>query len=194
MLPRTRSRASYTGTVPIGTGLALRMARRNPGRSAMPVERSITVSAPNRSARRSFPISASKPEESADVPMLALTLTENRLPITMGSASGWLTLHGMTARPAATSSHTSSGGKAIRLRPRAYPKDSRIAAYSMWAVTSPALARSRMVLLTRRASPAETYGAKGSLTCGRLAASERPCCVGRRSFSPFSSRSSRNGT
>src|SRR4030095_2905786 len=48
-------------------------------------------------------------EVTAEVPMLALTLVRNRLPMTMGSVSGWLTLAGRMARPPAPSPPTTSG-------------------------------------------------------------------------------------
>jgi len=65
-------------------------------------------------------------EATADVPMLAFTFTRNRRPMTMGSASGWLTLAGMMARPAATSWRTSSAST-----------PSRMAANSISGVTVP---------------------------------------------------------
>lgn len=44
----------------------------------------------------------------AELPMFALIFTRNALPMIIGSDSGWLTLVGMIARPAATSQRTSS--------------------------------------------------------------------------------------
>jgi len=75
----------------------------------LPVERSITVSAPQRVAQVIFSTSSSMEEATAELPMLALIFTRNRRPIIIGSVSGWLTLAGRIARPRATSSRTSSG-------------------------------------------------------------------------------------
>src|SRR5690606_33257113 len=44
----------------------------------------------------------------AELPRLALTFTRKFLPMIIGSASGWLRLTGITARPAATSDRTNS--------------------------------------------------------------------------------------
>ena len=74
-----------------------------------PVERSITVSAPQRMDQTSFSTSSSMLEVTAELPMLALTLTRKLRPMAMGSSSVWLMLAGMTARPRATSSRTNSG-------------------------------------------------------------------------------------
>ena len=48
-------------------------------------------------------------EVTAELPMLAFTFTRKSRPMTIGSLSGWLTLAGSTARPAAISSRTCSG-------------------------------------------------------------------------------------
>ncbi|HUY64102.1 MAG TPA: hypothetical protein VMV14_06250 [Acidimicrobiales bacterium] len=48
-------------------------------------------------------------EVTDELPMLALTLTRKRRPMTMGSLSGWFTLDGRMARPVARSSRTTSG-------------------------------------------------------------------------------------
>jgi hypothetical protein len=50
----------------------------------------------------------------AELPILALILTRNALPMIIGSDSGWLTLLGMIARPAATSLRTSSTSQSSR--------------------------------------------------------------------------------
>ena len=97
------------GTVPMGTG-ELRMIHSRVVWMSGPVERSITVSAPQRVAQVSFSTSSAIEEVTAELPMLALTLTRKRRPMTIGSDSGWLTLAGMMARPAATSSRTTSAG------------------------------------------------------------------------------------
>jgi hypothetical protein len=93
---------------------------------SLPVDRSITVSAPQSVAQRSFSTSSSIEDETAELPMLALIFTRNRRPMTIGSSSGWFTLAGMIARPRATSLRTSSGSTS-----------SRNAANSISAVTSP---------------------------------------------------------
>jgi len=96
------------GTVPMGTGL-LRMIQSRVVWMFLPVERSITVSAPQRMDQTSFSTSSSMLEDSAELPMLALILTRKLRPIAMGSTSGWLMLAGMMALPRATSSRTNSG-------------------------------------------------------------------------------------
>jgi hypothetical protein len=96
------------GTVPIGTGEFRRIHSRVSW-MFLPVERSITVSAPQRIAQVIFSTSSSIEEVTAELPMLALILTRKLRPITIGSLSGWLTLLGMMARPRATSSRTNSG-------------------------------------------------------------------------------------
>src|ERR671910_225750 len=85
------------GTVPMGTAL-LRMIHSRVVWMSRPVDRSITVSAPQRVAQVSLSTSSAAEDVTADVPMLAFTLARNRLPIAMGSDSGWFTLAGMIAR------------------------------------------------------------------------------------------------
>ena len=75
----------------------------------LPVERSITVSAPQRVAQRIFSTSSSIDEATAELPMLALIFTRKLRPMIIGSLSGWLMFAGMIARPRATSSRTNSG-------------------------------------------------------------------------------------
>ena len=89
----------------------------------------MTVSAPHVTAQVSLSTSSSMPEVTAELPMLAFTLTRNRRPMIIGSASGWLTLAGMIARPAATSLRTSSASQ-----------PSRVATNSISGVTTPARA------------------------------------------------------
>ena len=101
------------GTVPMGTGLLRRIHSRVVWMSR-PVDRSITVSAPHRVAQVSLSTSSAAEDVTAEVPMLALILVRNRLPMIIGSDSGWLTLAGMMARPRATSSRTISGSIASR--------------------------------------------------------------------------------
>ena len=80
-----------------------------------PVDRSITVSAPQRVAHVSFWTSSSIDDETAELPMLAFTFTRKLDPMTIGSDSGWLTWAGRMARPAAISSRTSSAGTPSRV-------------------------------------------------------------------------------
>ncbi|MNH12555.1 hypothetical protein D3C79_721000 [compost metagenome] len=79
----------------------------------------MTVSAPQRVDQTSFSTSSSMLEVTAELPMLALIFTRKLRPMIMGSASGWLMLLGMMARPAATSSRTNSG---VMLPGRRAPK------------------------------------------------------------------------
>ncbi|EUA87749.1 hypothetical protein I551_5812 [Mycobacterium ulcerans str. Harvey] len=74
----------------------------------------------------------------AELPMFALTFTAKALPITIGSLSGWLWLAGITARPRATSSRTSSADM-----------PSRAAMKAISAVISPARARCNWVPRSR---------------------------------------------
>src|SRR6056297_1644592 len=92
----------------MGTG-ELRMIHSRVLWMLRPVERSITVSAPQRIAQTSFSTSFSIEEVTAEVPMLALTFTRKLRPMIIGSSSGWLILAGMMARPAAISERTNSG-------------------------------------------------------------------------------------
>ena len=69
----------------------------------------MTVSPPQRVAQIIFSTSSSMEEVTAELPMLALIFTRKLRPMIMGSVSGWFTLHGMMARPRATSSRTNSG-------------------------------------------------------------------------------------
>src|ERR671917_1306659 len=96
------------GTVPIGTG-ELRMIHSRVSWMLRPVERSMTVSAPQRIAQTILSTSAATSEATAELPMLALILTRKLRPIAIGSDSGWLMLAGMMARPRATSLRTNSG-------------------------------------------------------------------------------------
>src|ERR1051325_5179827 len=75
----------------------------------LPVDKSITVSEPHLIDQRIFSPSSSIEEATAELPMLALTLTRKLRPMTIGSDSGWLTFAGMMARPRATSQRTNSG-------------------------------------------------------------------------------------
>src|SRR5208283_6069621 len=75
----------------------------------LPVDKSMTVSAPHLVAQRIFSTSSSMLDATALLPMLALIFTRKLRPMIIGSDSGWLMLFGMMARPAATSSRTNSG-------------------------------------------------------------------------------------
>src|SRR6476619_1373240 len=92
----------------MGTGL-LRRIHARVAWMFLPVERSITVSAPHLVAQRIFSTSSSMLLATALLPMLALIFTRKFRPMIIGSSSGWLILAGMIARPEATSSRTNSG-------------------------------------------------------------------------------------
>ena len=94
--------------MPIGTG-ELRKIHSRVLWMLRPVERSITVSAPQRIAHTIFSISSSTDEVTAELPILALIFTRKLRPMIIGSSSAWLMLHGMMARPRAISSRTNSG-------------------------------------------------------------------------------------
>ena len=79
-----------------------------------PVERSITVSAPQSVDHWSFSTSSSIDDRTAELPMLALIFTRKLRPIIIGSSSRWRILAGMIARPRATSSRTNSAGSPSR--------------------------------------------------------------------------------
>jgi len=74
-----------------------------------PVERSITVSAPQRVAHTILSTSSAVAEVTAELPIFALIFTRKFRPMIIGSDSGWLMFAGMIARPAATSARTNSG-------------------------------------------------------------------------------------
>jgi len=87
------------------------------------------VSAPHRVAQTILSTSSAMEEDTAELPMLALIFTRNRLPMIIGSVSGCSRFAGMTARPAATSARTNSASTPSR------PAMNRIS-----SVTIPALA------------------------------------------------------
>lgn len=120
------------GTVPMGTG-ELRMIQSRVVWMFLPVDRSITLSAPQRMAQTSFSTSSSMLEVTAELPMLALILTLKLRPMAMGSISGWLMLAGMMARPRATSSRTNSGVMILGMAaPRPLPARRASRAASCW--------------------------------------------------------------
>src|SRR3546814_14689238 len=86
------------GTVPIGTGL-LRMIHSRVSWMLRPVDRSMTVSAPQRIDHTILSTSVATSLATALLPILALILTRKLRPIAIGSLSGWLMLLGMIARP-----------------------------------------------------------------------------------------------
>ncbi len=102
----------------MGTG-ALRRIHSRVSWMFLPVDRSITVSAPQRVAQVIFSTSSSTEEATALLPMLALILTRKLRPMTIGSDSGWLMLAGMIARPRATSARTNSAVMTDPLSPPA---------------------------------------------------------------------------
>src|ERR1700678_4271270 len=103
------------GTVPMGTGEFRRIHSRVAW-MFLPVERSMTVSAPHFVAQRIFSTSSSMLEATALLPMFALIFTRKFRPIIIGSLSGWLILVGMMARPAAISALTNSGVISLGMR------------------------------------------------------------------------------
>src|SRR6266513_908297 len=92
----------------MGTGL-LRMIHSRVAWIFLPVDRSITVSAPHLVAQRIFSTSSSIEDATALLQMLALIFTRKFRPMIIGSDSGWLMLAGMMARPRAASARTNSG-------------------------------------------------------------------------------------
>src|SRR5256886_14303454 len=92
----------------IGTGL-LRMIHSRVAWMFLPVERSITVSAPHFVAQRIFSTSSSIDDATALLPMLALIFTRKLRPMIIGSDSGGLMVAGMIARPRPVSARTNSG-------------------------------------------------------------------------------------
>src|SRR3989442_12120907 len=103
------------GPVPIGTGGLRRILSRGAW-MFLPVERSMTVSAPHLVAQRIFSTSSSMLDATALLPMLALIFTRKLRPMIIGSDSGWLMFAGMMARLAATSSRTNSGVMTFGMR------------------------------------------------------------------------------
>jgi hypothetical protein len=79
--------------VPIGTG-ELRRIHSRVSWMFLPVDRSITVSAPQRMDQTSFSTSSSIDEVTAELPMLELIFTRKLRPMAIGSSSGWLMLAG----------------------------------------------------------------------------------------------------
>src|ERR1700753_3771367 len=97
------------GTVPIGIG-ALRKIHSRVVWMLRPVERSITVSAPQRIAHTILSTSSSTEEVTAELPMLALILVRKLRPMIIGSSSAWVMLQGMVGGPRASPGGKDSGG------------------------------------------------------------------------------------
>src|SRR5437016_13498566 len=74
-----------------------------------PVDRSMTVSAPQRVAHTIFSTSSATEEETIELPILALTFTRKFRPMIIGSVCGGLMLLGLIARPRVISSPTNYG-------------------------------------------------------------------------------------
>ena len=129
---------------------------------SLPVDRSMMVSAPQRVAHTIFSTSSEISLRTAELPILAFTLTANRLPIIIGSDSGWRWLAGITARPAATSSRTTSGSK-----------PSRAATKRISSVTISARAQANWVDATR-VEPARGSAGAGSGRCHESRVGGRP--------------------
>ncbi len=104
----------------------------------------MTVSAPHRSAQRSFSTSSSVPLDTGDAPMFAFTFVRLARPMHIGSnfAERWLMFAGITIRPAATSSRTTS---APRPGNNASKCGSRSATRRICGVTMPSRANSSCV-------------------------------------------------
>ncbi|MCY1305023.1 hypothetical protein D9M70_548030 [compost metagenome] len=137
--------------MPIGTG-ELRMSHSRMLWMLRPVERSITVSAPQRVAQTIFSTSSAIDEVTAELPILALIFTRKFRPMIIGSDSGWLMLAGRIALPLAISWRTNSGvtwsgiwapklspSRAIA-RAASRPRFSRVATNSISGVMMPARA------------------------------------------------------
>ena len=75
------------GTVPMGTG-ELRMIHSRMLWMLRPVDRSMTVSEPQRIAQTILSTSSATDEVTAELPMLALIFTRKFRPMIIGSASG----------------------------------------------------------------------------------------------------------
>ena len=124
------------GTVPTGTG-QFRIIHSRVSCMWSPVDRSISVSPPQWQLHTALSISSSIPEDSAEFPMLVFNLTKKLRPIIIGSASGWLIFAGIIARPAAISCRTNSGVMWLLMPNCSFCKFSRMATYSISAVTIP---------------------------------------------------------
>ena len=143
--PFTFSMAWYIGTVPTGTG-QLRTIHSRVSWMCLPVERSISVSPPHLQLHTAFSTSSSMVEVVAELPMFVLIFTRKLRPIIIGSASGWLMLAGITARPAATSWRTNSGVMWVAMPSASQSMFSRMATYSISGVMMPWRAKASCVM------------------------------------------------
>src|SRR5260221_12339048 len=75
----------------------------------LPVERSITVSAPQRIAQTSLSTSSATEDVTIELPILALIFTRKLRPMIIGSLSGWLILAGVMGRARAPPARHHSG-------------------------------------------------------------------------------------
>src|SRR3989441_12622873 len=99
----------------MGTG-ELRRIHSRVSWMCLPVDKSMTVSAPQRVAQVIFSTSSSTVDVTAELPMLALIFTRNCRPMIIGSVSGWLILAGrITPPPAPSLAHAPGGAPRERL-------------------------------------------------------------------------------
>ncbi len=139
--------------MPIGIG-ALRKIHSRVVWMLRPVERSITVSAPQRIARTILSTSSSTEDVTAELPILALIFVKKLRPMIIGSSSAWLMLQGMIARPRAISERTNSGVmKAGTLAPKLSPSASADSARSS-CVLRPRFSRSATKIISLVMMPA----------------------------------------
>ena len=143
-LPPTFSNAWYMGTVPTGTGLLRRIHSRVSWISS-PVDRSISVSPPHLQLHTALSTSSSMPDDMEELPILVLIFTRKSVPMIIGSASGWLILAGMTARPSAIFWRTNSGVINVLIPRSSQSMFSRMATYSISSVMMPSRAQSMIV-------------------------------------------------
>src|SRR3546814_20105762 len=97
------------GTVPIGTGL-LRMIHSRVSWMLRPVDRSMTVSAPQRIDQTILSTSAATSLATALLPNLALILSRNLRPIDLGSPPGRYVVLVHIVGPRTTPSRPNTGG------------------------------------------------------------------------------------
>src|SRR4030067_2495140 len=97
----------------MGTG-ELRILHSRVSWICLPVDRSITVSPPQRIAQVIFSTSSWMLEPNAELPILALIFTRKLRPMIIGSASGGVVLGGEIRRATGTSLGTNYGREAPR--------------------------------------------------------------------------------
>src|SRR5205085_9686051 len=91
----------------MGTG-ELRMIHSRVSWMCLPVERSMTVSPPQRIDHTIFSTSSAIEDVTALLPIFALIFTRKLRPMIIGSDSGWLILFGVIERRRATLDRTNS--------------------------------------------------------------------------------------